>query len=244
MREPTPGPGRTPPGSLRGANRGRPAGPAPPCPGLEGGSLCWRRGTLLTGASLATRRRERTPMPAFMQPAGLAVPGVTHPLQSCALRQDQVCIQLDVRPPSSNRPGAKDKRVSFGTPPLPPPHPEPLLEFARHPKSSTRAPASPEGRAAAALLLNSKANPSLNSYNNKHRPIWAGAGRGRRLAQLVGGPLIVKKKKKQQKKPRSSGGLERHTQSSHLQTLPESPGGSRRKAPARGRIPRSQVMSV
>lgn len=54
----------------------------------------------------------------------------------------------------------------------PPPHPEPFLEFPQHPESSMRINASPERHAAATLLLNSKANPSLNSFKNKHHPIW------------------------------------------------------------------------
>lgn len=85
----------------------------------------------------------------------------------------------------SNRRRTKDTRVSSALGAL---HGAPRARA-----SGTHIPASPERRAAAAtLLLNSRANRSLNSYNNKHHPIWAWAGRRRRHARLVGGPLIVK----------------------------------------------------
>lgn len=136
-------------------------------------------------------------MSALLQRTGTTVAGVTQPLQtrappaSSSLDPASVPARTDPEPD----PEQETNRCYCAEPP--PPLPEPFLELPRHPKSSTYILAFPERRATAALLLNSKANRSLNSYNNKHRPVWAWAGRRRRHAQLVGRALIVKKKQPQ-----------------------------------------------
>ena len=226
--------------------------PAWPSPGfgLEDGPLAKRgRGAafsldpwLSSEHPLQPWDGKTTSMSALLQRTGTTLAGITQPLQT---RAPPASSSLDpASVPALTDPEQETNRCYCAEPP--PPLPEPFLEFPRHPKSSTHIPAFPERRAAAALLLNSKANRSLNSYNNKHRPIWAWAGRRRRHAQLVGRALIVKKKQPRfsSRSGEASPTCLQQNSAGRRTFSRRTPAGRPNPAPAGGRILGSQVKCV